>query len=481
MSKIDVRSQDVAKAVTTLQRRAERVTDLGKLREIYVESGVLAELDPSTNQIIYGRRGVGKTHLINVYRDWCFEAHDNILFQIHDCQRLGSGLGSEDRPPRVIAISYFVQLLNDIATQAFDDIPRLDSADALKRPGDLGSAILSFQDIINKGGDSGSSFDFRNLGDTLDAYRSAAGSERLVIALDEFVSIPKPAQPHFAELIKRAFFTKPKISFLLAAVSYSSNTWTGTDSGNIGFEPGADTFADIDLDQHFVWEEDEDRAELFFGQVLYNHLAGDLNLDLARSGEQKRQDIVKMFFTQDRAFSDLCRAAEGNCRDLLNIFRASFAKFIKDKGSDRIGIPQVNQGAEEWFSGEKLRTIQTDGRLEEFLNHLTTNIIRGRKTKTFMVHSRDIHHPILLKLYAARLLHPLRTIWRHPDQPGDPYRLVTMDFGCYVSLRNTKSAPNEQLFFSPDDRQFDDLVPLDDRRSIRRVVVDRQTLDSFMV
>ncbi len=477
---LHIRSEAVQTAVRSFQRRAERVLDLDKLHEIYVDSGVLGELAVHSNQVIHGRRGVGKTHLLHFFRQSLLRASPSTLFQIHDCQRLGSGYASDDSDARSVAISVFTQLLNDIATQAFDDLDRINARDSSARVRDPSEAVLAFQDVVTQGASASGKFNYRMLGDTLDAIRVAAGADFLVFGLDEFISIRRDAQPLVAEYLKRAFFTKPRLSFKLVAVTYLSRTSTIADGNIVGLEPGADTFSDVDMDKYFVWEEDDERAERFFGQVLYNHLAADLSLPLGAPPDLKRSQIVQTFFTQEKAFSEVCRAAEGNCRDLLNVFRSAYTAFLKDGAADRMGVNHVKKGAEEWFRTEKILSISQEPHLEKFLNYLIQHVIRDRRTKTMMIHYSDVNHPVLVRLFTSRLLHPLRTVWKHPDKPGEPYHLVTMDYGCYVALKNTKSAPEERLFFTLDDVSFDDLVPLDDRRSIRRVVVDREDLDRFL-
>ena len=441
---------------------------------------MLPVVTPSTNQIVYGRRGVGKTHLLHYYRDHLHTKGNHFLFQLHDCQRLGSGLTAISTNAYTIAANMFSQLLNDIATQAFDSLDSIE----LNRIGKstAGDAILQFQDVISRDSkDSISShFDFRNLGDTLDAFRRAVGAVGLIIGLDEWVAIPRAAQPYFAECIKRAFFVKPDIAVKIAGVTYQTQMSADMNGGLIGFESGADVFSDIHLDNYFVWEEDKDGVQQFFAQALYNHLAEALQWPLDALPNVKAHRIHQEFFTQEKAFVELCRAAEGNCRDFLNVFRLAYFEFRRDSNAQAIGLPQVHKASENWYRQDKLRNIAGEGGYEVFLNYLIQDVIRERRSKTFMVSYRDINHPLLSRLFTARLLHPLRTTWSHPDRPGEPYHLVTIDYGCYLALQNTRAAPAQQVFFYAGDTeaaQYNDLVPLDDRRSIRRIVVKREDLD----
>ena len=101
-----------------------------------------------------------------------------------------------------------------------------------------------------------------------------------------------------------------------------------------------------------------------------------------------------------------------------------------------------------------------------------------------MIPFQNRNHPLLQRLYSARILHLLNVEWSHPHQPGERYSLVTMDYGTFVSFRGTKNEPFQYVFWdsSTDQTEDDapaDLVPLDDRRSIRRIIVEKAILDRF--
>jgi hypothetical protein len=83
----------------------------------------------------------------------------------------------------------------------------------------------------------------------------------------------------------------------------------------------------------------------------------------------------------------------------------------------------------------------------------------------------------------------MRTTWTHPDRPGEPFHIFVIDYGCYADLKGTRSEPDQLIFGefaaaseavqTPSDSQ--DIVPLPDRRSIRRIVLSRQDLERFYV
>jgi len=97
-----------------------------------------------------------------------------------------------------------------------------------------------------------------------------------------------------------------------------------------------------------------------------------------------------------------------------------------------------------------------------------------------MVPAESVDHPLVRRLFAARVLHPLNTEWSHPDRPGERYSLVTVDYGAYASFKGTRNEPQACFFWTEELERPDDLVPLDDRRSIRRIVVTAETMDKYV-
>jgi len=405
-----------------------------------------------------------------------------MIVQSHDCSRLSSGLMSRASSEKNVAINIFNELLQDIINKCFD---YLDQIEILSHREEAGKCVLAMLDSASNDGGNDSSFDIRNISSTTSKFIQKTRSSGMCILIDEWAAIPKNAQPYVAELFKRVFFNIPEFSVKIASVSHQQKFSLSTDDGVIGIETGADMFSNVDLDKHFVWEEDEAGASSFFAQMLYNHLAkeGGLSWVLDVTPPQKQATILSLF-TQENAFNELCRATGGNCRDCLNIFINAHAEHLRREGDVKISIPSVKRASETWYRTDKLRHIQSSKpKLEDFLNYLIQNIIRDKRSKTFMVSYKDINHPILLDLFSARLLHPTQIVWSHPDQPGEPYHLVTIDYGCYVSIKGSSATPSQMFIFpthnESEDEIYDDLVPYDDRRSIRRIVVTRNDLDRF--
>lgn len=219
----------------------------------------------------------------------------------------------------------------------------------------------------------------------------------------------------------------------------------------------------------------------FFGQVLYNHLGEILGWALAEAPARKLDFITSFLFTQEKCFQELVRASEGNCRDILNILRLAYSEFRRGEGT-KIGIDHIGTAAKAWYRNAKLANLSQTTRDEEFLNHLIQGVIKEKKSRSFMVSYQDARHPLLRRLLNLRLLHHMRTTWTHPDRPGEPFHIFAIDYGCYADLKGTRSEPQQEIFFEPvGEKSEEDIVPLPDRRSIRRIVLTREELDRFFV
>ncbi len=62
----DPKTDEFQSAVRNIERRAERQEEV-KLVSSFVPNKVLGELETTQNQLIFGRRGVGKTHTLKAY------------------------------------------------------------------------------------------------------------------------------------------------------------------------------------------------------------------------------------------------------------------------------------------------------------------------------------------------------------------------------------------------------------------------------
>ena len=111
-----VNDLEIQRAVAAIIQRSEKQTDLQKLVGSYVDVGVLPQLRSKNNsQILYGRRGTGKTHLANVLAS---ELHklSTIAAVLIDARTLGSTAQFSDPtiPLHRRCISLFRDILGEV-------------------------------------------------------------------------------------------------------------------------------------------------------------------------------------------------------------------------------------------------------------------------------------------------------------------------------------------------------------------------------
>ena len=458
-----------------IQRRAERQLLDEKLVGCFVPNRVLDELDSTSNQLLFGRRGVGKTHTLKVFASERVLAGELTVYL--DCTSFGSGLGANGSSKNV-GIRFFRTLLRSLADSLCEHAsrrePPLDGFD------DQIITALANIESASEAKSDGATFDYFGIQRYVNEFLDLIGAERVTILVDEWAQVPRNAQPFLAEFIKRAFFANPRVTMKIGVVDFTHRLNVEYDGSCIGLERAADVFGDIQMDRYFVWDQDQQFVQRFFAEVIYNHLAVELGLGLDIKTEGKYQFVLNSLFTQERVLVEMCRAAEGNARDLLVLFAKAHARFCQQTTHQRIGLDDVHSASTELYRGDKYSNISTEQHLERFLEHLIDSVIKEKKSRTFMVPFHLRNHPLLQRLYSARILHLLDVEWAHPDRPGERYSLVTMDYGTYVSFRGTRNEPDQQVFWELRPSQPDvDLVPLDDRRSIRRIVVPETALERF--
>ena len=108
-------------------------------------------------------------------------------------------------------------------------------------------------------------------------------------------------------------------------------------------------------------------------------------------------------------------------------------------------------------------------------------VIGDRKARAFLV-KRETRHDTLDQLFDERVLHMAKKSYSTKQEPGVRYTVWKLDYGCYVDLINTASAPTGFLFEGTEvddnsDAGMETVVPEDDFRAIRRAILDLEAFD----
>jgi hypothetical protein len=514
-------SQDlksIHKCIMGFAKRSEKVNS-EILAKTFVDTEPLADaLQTKNSQIIYGRRGTGKTHALLYLLDKIQSAGDYPIYM--DLRSIGSdgSIYNDDRLPLAERSSrLIIDVLTHIGTHLFElavseietssypsqissrledferaisevrvvgettDITRENSSAQTSSEGSLGVSLLNPSlKIEGKGattngrederqvqnvGKQKVSLNFGRVQGTLRSLLSVLNRETFWVLIDEWSEIPIDLQPYLADLLRRTLMPLDNVVVKVAAIEHRSLFYIPRERGEyIGLELGADISADINLDDFLVFDNNQQRSLQFFKNLFFRHLqaGGDF-------GEVKSADVlVQALFTQVNAFDELVRAAEGVPRDALNLATKIVTKAFGSKAS----VVDVRTAARDWYLQDKASPVHTNATLSRILEYIIDYVIGERKARAFLFksNSRDVY---IDRLYDARVIHTLKKNISSHDEPGVRYDAYKIDYGCYVELINTQKAP---VGLFPTDGMDHVDVPLDDYRSIRRAILNPEDI-----
>jgi hypothetical protein len=239
--------------------------------------------------------------------------------------------------------------------------------------------------------------------------------------------------------------------------------------GKIGIELGADVTANLDLDEFMVFEQNESRAREFYTGLILKHITAGVEERERVSEIRNERDLVRIGFSDARAFDELARAAEGIPRDAINVL-AKAAQYAAER---KISVPDIRKAAVNWYQTDKAGALRNRDSSLDLLNWIIDNVIRGKKSRGFLVNQKDTTNKRLNTLFDARVLHLVRRGYSAQDQPGERFDVFVIDYGAYADLMNTKNAPTALPSTVDDNEEVSDFeIPIQDLRSLRRAILD---------
>lgn len=512
-------------ACLQLKVRAERY-NREHLIQTYVDIGpLLTLLLTEDHQILYGRRGTGKTHALEYLANEV-RTREHIAATI-DMRTIGSNGGiynDQTIPLPQRATRLVVDTLLAVHEQILDAVVERDELFDLSKVGPLlDQFVTSATGVVIKGvvAEENSSQDshketskleakasfggtpnfellaaleesqelkrdvkrtatgvehnrihFGTLFRDLTALCAALGEHRIWIILDEWSEVPLDLQPYLADLFRRTIIPVKAITLKIGAIEQRTNFRENDENGSyIGVEVGADLTANTNLDDFMVFDNDQERASGFFENFLYKHIANLLPEGYLK-GSNKPQELLRQMFTQSsNAFGEFVRAAEGVPRDAINILNLSAQQALDNP----ISIPNIRSAAKRWYQQGKEQAIQ-DPQTKALLRWIIDEVIAHRQARAFLLRS-DSRHRLIDLLFDARVLHVVKRGVSSNDTPGVRYDVYSIDYGCYVDLMNTARAPKGLFDTSDDDTPVYSDVPANDYRSIRRAILDLEEFD----
>lgn len=506
------------RALSKIPKRAEQ-QQAQRLRETFSDSGASVAIEAIDHQIIYGRRGTGKTHALRYFESECLAQGDIAVFA--DLRTIGSPEGlfmgaqvsETERAARLLVdllghiheqilelvlsdddlladhtfVESLDQLADAITTVRIAGQVEHEEADSINNQNSFeGSANLGISTVPSitakmSSGDSRSSnnktrrtgteyisLNFREVATAMRKVSECLNTRRLWLLLDEWGNVPPEIQPLLGEFLVRCVLPLQKISVKIAAIEQQTNFRASLQGQLVGLELGADISANINLDEFMVYEQHEERSFEFFRSLFFKHLTrGQQAQEIPIEDLATEQDVVRLGFTERRAFAELARASEGVPRDAINIA----AKAAMRAGTNKISVNDVRYAARAWFQHDKEAALKAAPEAKRLLDWIIDQVIRGKKARGFLVNQRETGAALLLGLFEARVLHIVRKGYSAQDEPGERYDVWVIDYGAYVDLMQTKNAPQAFLFDTELEEDITE-VPFQDLRGIRRAVLD---------
>ena len=426
----------ISDSLIKFEKRAEKAADQ-KLAETFVDAEpLLASVLVTDHQIIFGRRGTGKTHILKYLSEECLK-HGNIPVYL-DLRSIGSNGSiysdtSKTPSQRATPLLFDVlQCLHDILLNiAIDLAEELDLSEIGPHLDRLADSISTLQVVgtVESGNEStsGSSsktglgaelslskgvpeskfsikaddeasrsnretykisgeqrfyLKFGSIQSSLHAVIESLAGRQIWLLLDEWSEVPLDLQPYLADLLRRCVIPIRGITLKIAAIEHRCNFTIRFPGEYLGIEVGADAGGDVNLDDFMVFDNDSRRSLRFFAALLFKHYRATEGLK-HDEGPQTPEQFVHDTFTQITAFEEFVRAVEGVPRDA--VYLASVA--ARRAYNRAISVQDVRASARDWFLMDKSSILRSDRKLEYLLQWIIDEVIAHRRARAFLLKS----------------------------------------------------------------------------------------------
>lgn len=499
-----------------IAKRAERKDD-DYLVKSFVQLGhVFTLLKCEDNQIIHGRRGTGKTHLLKYLKNK-IQQQNEVVVEI-DMRSLGStggiyadaNININERATRLLSdtlCEIHQALLEEVSNNSNCDIskviPYLDDFIDLSTNISIEGSV-AIEEMVGESSENKHSNSFSlSTAPTIKINSSAShkaaqsstskstssGREKLKlhfgaitkalkeitklvpnkkiwILLDEWSELPLDLQPFIADALKKILFAIPNLIIKIASIEHRSRFRTIHNGLNIGLEISSDASTSINLDEFMVFDNDKVKAMNFFKELIHRHC---IALDEEEVCSESSQKFITETFTQNSVFEEFVRASEGIPRDAIHII-SNAAIHSEDK---KLSIASIRQSARKWYTTNKSKDINANEEAVHLLDWIINRVIAEKHTRGFLVRS-DTKEDLLEFLYDSRIIHLVKQGVSAKSHKGKRFNLYVLDYGCYADLLSTKDEPKGILF---EEGEYIE-IPKIDYRTINNSILDIQQYNS---
>jgi hypothetical protein len=428
---------DINKVFIGFARRAEKI-DKDSLVESFVDVGPLVNVLMSVdNQVLYGRRGTGKTHAL-VYLAETLKKKGDVAVYV-DLRNVGStgGIYSDaqisvsERATRLLLdtlsavhdellavvidenlnldLSVFGPFLDELAdaitevqvrgqTEKEQTVSAEDTQSSSFKAGIMGSVTslkanagseahestkMSDSVRIKNSGTLEYRVHFGRVRNVLELLTKALGTKRIWILLDEWSVVPSELQPYLADLLRRSVFPISTVSVKIAAIEKRSSFLKRLPAGDyIGIELGGDASADLNLDDFMVFDNDEQKAVAFYRSLLFRHFQASIDPnDPIATTFNTPEKLTGSAFTQDNVFREFVRAAEGIPRDAFSILSLA----AQNSTGAAISMDAVRKSSKTWYQRDKETAVAANLAARKLLHWIVDEVIGHRRSRAFFV------------------------------------------------------------------------------------------------
>jgi energy-coupling factor transporter ATP-binding protein EcfA2 len=512
------KSADVIKCIDDLDNliRAEYNTRHSFL-DYFAGKDVISSVKSVKNEVIYGRRGAGKTHLLRVLQESLIsdkeyfpvyidlrnvkplldgEAHVyyalvifkeivvEIIKSIHSNIDYICGLNSFDnqhesfkKQKEELVSSYLERFLIAFKGDSFkklgeirfndEEIEKVETSFKLSRNPELSMSSEKTKEYSSSDTEI-KYMSFVEIAECMNSLLNELHIERLYCLIDEWSEIPIACQPLLSELLKRAF-TNTKVTYKISAIPNRTKFSSESQGNRIGLEEGGDIFG-FQLDNRYIYEINQNETKAFFNELLYNQLR-IVDDSIFKNGGI--EDKTLNLFLANQALREILIASAGIPRDFLNLFIRSYRNFI-GKGNSKnknITLPDIRTATVSWYETDKQKAVENNSDAKIFLDKLIQEIIVEKKRWQFLIPQKYDTHKVLNDLIDYRVLHVKRRGYSHKGTPGVSYNVYSVDYACYTSAN---------IYHNKLDRDLlTDINTTENLRDIRRVSLSDIFFDEF--
>lgn len=486
---------NVKAAIQQIAFRTER-EDPNAVVDSFYDCNITSHLTNRNHQIIQGRRGTGKTHILLVLKDKLENECCHCVY--FDCKTTGSAADISDTelPENHRAIQlirdfllflhkdflhYFSdvlhgeesekkivirELLDHLHNECFSTGQIADKYEKSQNQKhklsrntsenvkfSLSSALAAGLDrvenkfrehengaVYNISGKSYNNIVIPNVYQCLNRLAEISGKE-FVVLIDEWSNLPEDIQPHFAQFLNKSILPSSRITLKVAVVKGRTQYCIKKNNSIYGFEVGADISVALDLDNVYMYDRNPRQVFSNLYKILWTHLkAKGVIKDISV------ESFLGTLFQDLKSAILLARASEGNPRDFILIVNYCIIEMdgIGNSGT-WIDSTTVCQAASSWFNRDKESALSP--KQKQLLSDISTYVVHRNNTRGFVLSESYLDDVAIQSLIDARVLHVAQTGLHFFNLSKEALAILVLDFGTYVHRLIT----NQDIHFLTDD------------------------------